>query len=170
MADREPVAELDERYSDARATPVPWPRAAAALAGAELYWLTTVRPDARPHVAPLIGVWTDGAVHFCTGAQERKAENLRANPHVVLTTGCNTLHEGLDLVVEGRAARVTDPDRLRALAAAWEEKYGPDWHFDVGDGVFVAPEAGEALVFTVPPDTVFGFGKGVYSQTRWSFA
>ncbi|MFD3698284.1 pyridoxamine 5'-phosphate oxidase family protein [Streptomyces sp. NPDC058646] len=170
MADREPRAELDERYSDPQATAVPWARASARLAEAELYWLTTVRPDSRPHVTPLIGVWTDDTLHFCTGADERKARNLEKNAHVALTTGRNTLHEGLDLVVEGRAARVTDPARLSVLAAAWEEKYGSDWHFDVGDGVFTAPGSGEALVFAVTPDTVFGFGKGAYSQTRWSFS
>ncbi|WP_327733780.1 pyridoxamine 5'-phosphate oxidase family protein [Streptomyces nojiriensis] len=166
----EPRAELDARYSDERATAVPWREAVTRLAAAELYWLTTVRPDARPHVTPLIGVWADGALHFCTGPRERKAKNLRANPHVVLTTGTNTLHEGFDLVVEGEAARVADPDRLRRLAAAWEAKYGAEWHFEVGDGVFVNPDAGEAVVFAVRPATAFGFGKGGYSQTRWLFS
>ncbi|MFD9477351.1 MULTISPECIES: pyridoxamine 5'-phosphate oxidase family protein [Streptomyces] len=166
----EPRAELDPRYSDERARAVPWREAVTRLAAAELYWLTTVRPDARPHVTPLIGVWADGALHFCTGPEERKAKNLRGNAHVVLTTGTNTLHEGFDLVVEGVAARVTDPGRLRRLAAAWEAKYGAEWHFEVGDGVFVNPDAGEALVFSVRPGTAFGFGKGGYSQTRWLFS
>lgn len=170
MPAEEPHAELDERYSDEGAEPVPWSRARTRLAEAELYWLTTVRPDARPHVTPLVGVWADGALHFCTGPQERKARNLRDNPHVVLTTGSNALHEGLDLVVEGEAARVTDARRLRELAAAWEAKYGPEWHFDVGDGAFVNTGAGEALVFAVAPRTAFGFAKGGYGQTRWRFA
>lgn len=170
MPDEEPRTELDERYSDEQATAVPWSQAVTRLADAELYWLTTVRPDARPHVTPLIGVWTDGALYFCTGPEERKARNLRRNANVVLTTGTNTLHEGFDLVVEGEAVRVTDSARLRALAAAWEAKYGAEWHFDVGDGVFVNPGAGEALVFEVAPRAAFGFGKGAYSQTRWLFA
>ncbi|MGW2583519.1 pyridoxamine 5'-phosphate oxidase family protein [Streptomyces virginiae] len=170
MADEEPRAELDARYSEERAKAVPWREAVTRLAAAELYWLTTVRPDARPHVTPLIGVWADGALHFCTGPEERKAKNLRGNAHVVLTTGTNTLHEGFDLVVEGVAARVTDPERLRRLAAAWEAKYGAEWHFDIGDGVFVNPDAGAAVVFAVRPSTAFGFGKGGYSQTRWLFS
>ncbi|MFE5804813.1 pyridoxamine 5'-phosphate oxidase family protein [Streptomyces sp. NPDC056491] len=170
MPEEEPRTELDARYSDEQAAAVPWRDAVSRLAAAELYWLTTVRPDARPHVTPLIGVWADGALHFCTGPEERKAKNLRRNAHVVLTTGTNTLHEGFDLVVEGVAARVTDPDRLRRLAAAWETKYGAEWHFDIGDGVFVNPDAGEAVVFAVRPSTAFGFGKGGYSQTRWLFS
>nr|WP_258024998.1 pyridoxamine 5'-phosphate oxidase family protein [Streptomyces bambusae] len=149
---------------------MPWSEAVTRLADAEVYWLTTVRPDGRPHVTPLIAVWADGALHFCTGPDERKARNLRTNPAVVLTTGRNTLDEGVDLVVEGDADRVSDEVRLRGLAAAWEAKYGPDWHFDVQDGAFANPQAGRALVFAVAPRTAFGFDKGErFGQTRWRF-
>ncbi|SCE61005.1 Pyridoxamine 5'-phosphate oxidase [Streptomyces sp. Termitarium-T10T-6] len=165
-----PATELDARYSSAGATARPWPEAAAVLADAPLYWLSTVRPDGRPHVTPLIGVWSQGALHFCTGPQERKARNLAANPEVILTTGANTLDSGFDLVVEGRADRVTDDERLAALAREWEAKYGADWRFDVEGGSFVQAEAGHAHVFAVHPRTAFGFGKGEpYSQTRYRF-
>ncbi|MFG2623818.1 pyridoxamine 5'-phosphate oxidase family protein [Streptomyces sp. NPDC048473] len=170
MSGFEPFAELDTRYSAKSATASPWSAAKELLTRAEMYWLSTVRPDGRPHVTPLIGVWSQGALHFSTGASERKGRNLATNPEVVLTTGNNTLSEGIDVVVEGRAERVTDEDRLNRLAAAWESKYGPEWHFDVQDGTF--RHAGHtALVFEVSPRTVFGFGKGTsYSQTRWRFS
>ncbi|MER5751271.1 pyridoxamine 5'-phosphate oxidase family protein [Streptomyces sp. NPDC002088] len=170
MTDQEPQTSLDPRYSSPDAIPTPWPRAAGQLAAAEVYWLSTVRPDGRPHVTPLIGVWQEGALHFATGAQERKALNLATNPHVVLTTGSNAWAEGHDIVVEGEAVRVTDDARLRELARAWEEKYGPVWHFDVReDGAFQAKH-GPAFVFAVTPRTAFGFGKGEsFSQTRWRF-
>ncbi|UQI46434.1 pyridoxamine 5'-phosphate oxidase family protein [Streptomyces sp. HU2014] len=171
MPDEEPRAELDARYSSEGATATEWQDAVAALARAEVYWLTTVRPDGRPHVTPLIGVWTEGALYFSTGVDERKARNLRDNPRVVLTTGCNRLDEGFDLVVEGEAARVTGAPRLRALAEAWEAKYSAEWHFEVEEGGFVSSVAGEVLVFEVAPRTAFGFRKGeLYSQTRWRFA
>jgi hypothetical protein len=90
---------------------------------------------------------------------------------------------GLDLVVEGDAVRITDEKRLAELAAAWEAKYGPEWHFEVRNGAFdsataaAAPpsteeagDAGVALVFEVAPHTVFGFGRGKrFSQTCWRF-
>ncbi|MFF8912710.1 pyridoxamine 5'-phosphate oxidase family protein [Streptomyces sp. NPDC015032] len=169
MSGFEPFAELDARYSHESATAGPWPAAEELLTTAEIYWLSTVRPDGRPHVTPLIGVWAEGALYFSTGAAERKARNLAANPEVMLTTGVNTMSQGLDVVVEGRAQRVTDEERLHRLAAAWESKYGPEWHFDVRDGAFL--HTGHvALVFEVSPRTVFGFGKGaVFSQTRWRF-
>ena len=165
-----PSTTLDARYSSESATARPWAEAVALLTDAELYWLTTVRPDGRPHVTPLIGLWSDGALHFCTGGAERKARNLHSNPEVVLTTGTNTLNQGLDVVVEGRAAQVTDEKRLIPLAEAWEAKYGSDWHFGVRDGAFTNGAGGRAEVFEVAPRTVFGFAKGdPFGQTRWRF-
>jgi general stress protein 26 len=164
----EPSTELDQRYGEPQATPTAWGEAVEQLRSAELSWLTTVRPDGRPHVTPLLTLWLDGALHFCTGQDERKAVNIAENTAVVLTTGSNALHGGIDLVVEGHAVRVKDRDRMQVLADGWEQKYGSEWHFDVGDEAFASTE-GPALVFRVEPETAFGFGKDPYSQTRWRF-
>ncbi|MEY9212796.1 pyridoxamine 5'-phosphate oxidase family protein [Thermobifida halotolerans] len=169
MAHRQPVGELDPRYSSGGAAPLGWERARRLLVAAEVFWLSTVRPDGRPHVAPLLAVWLDEALYFCTGPTERKAANLADSPHCVLTTGRNLLGEGLDLVVEGEAARLTDDAALRFVAASFETKYGPDWHFDVRDGCFRSG-GGAAVVYRVAPSTVFGFARGSeYGQTRWRF-
>jgi general stress protein 26 len=133
-----PTAEIDRRFSDPEADPTPWPEALHVLEHAELDWLTTVRNDGRPHVTPLIGVAEDAAVHFCTGLREQKARNLERNGKVALITGNNTWTRGLDVVVEGVAVRVTDQQALQRLADAYEAKYGSEWHFEVGDGVFGA--------------------------------
>jgi general stress protein 26 len=177
MAEREPVAELDPQFSSEDATPTAWAEARERLEKAEVYWLSTVRPDGRPHVTPLLSIWLDGALYFCTGPGERKARNLARNPHCILTNGCNALDEGLDLAVEGDAARVSDEAKLRRIAGVYESKYGTDWRFTVRDGAFYhdpgslrGTDPGEALVYEVVPSTVFGFGKGeLFSQTRWRF-
>jgi hypothetical protein len=52
-----PVTTIDTRYSDPRAVPVEWPATEDILASAELFWLTTVRADGRPHVTPIVGAW-----------------------------------------------------------------------------------------------------------------
>lgn len=171
MIAHEPSAEIDPRYSSPAASAVPWAEAISMLEQAEMFWLSTVRPDGRPHVTPLIGVWLDGAMYFCTGADERKARNIEANAHCVLTTGCNTYGHGLDLVIEGQAVRVRQHDQLQRIADAYEAKYGSDWHFDVQDESFKGQEGNVALVYRVAPSTAFGFGKGdPFSQTRWRFA
>ncbi len=160
------VAELDSRFSSDDAAPTPWAQARERLANAEVYWLSTVRPDGRPHVTPLIAVWLDDALHFCTGPSERKARNLAHNAHVTIATGCNALNEGLDLVVEGDAVAVSDEGKLQRLADLYAAKY-EGWHFTVRDGAFYG-DGGRALVFEIAPATVFGFGKGEqFSQTRW---
>lgn len=171
MADKEPVAKLEPQFSSGDATATPWAEALARLEQAEVYWLSTVRPDGRPHVTPLLSVWLDGALYFCTGRDERKAKNLARNPHCVLTTGCNTLDEdGLDFVVEGKAVPVSDEALLQRVADAYESKYGSDWRFTVRDGAFHGVEGNIALVYEVVPITAFGFGKGsTFSQTRWRF-
>jgi hypothetical protein len=42
--------------------------------------------------------------------------NLRRNPTVILTTGCNQWDRGLDVVVEGEAVQVTAEGGLERLA------------------------------------------------------
>jgi pyridoxine/pyridoxamine 5'-phosphate oxidase len=165
----EPTAEIDRRFSDPEAGPTPWSVARHMLEEAELYWLTTVRSDGRPHVTPLIGVAEDGVVHFCTGLREQKARNLEERKGVALTTGNNSWARGLDVVVEGTAVRVTGRADLQRLADAYEAKYGSVWHFDVGDGVFGAGEDA-AAVFRIEPAKVLAFAKEPHAQTRYRFA
>jgi len=164
----EPTTDLDARFSDPNATPTSWDDSLRTLEAAELFWITTVRADGRPHVSPLVAVWLDGALHFCTGAEEQKAVNLRTNPRVILTTGCNQWERGLDVVVEGDAVQVTDDGTLQKLADRWRTKWDGRWHFEARAGSF-HHDAGAALVFSVAPAKVLTFGKGTFTHTRHQF-
>jgi nitroimidazol reductase NimA-like FMN-containing flavoprotein (pyridoxamine 5'-phosphate oxidase superfamily) len=180
MSDAIQAGELDARYSSEGATATPWEQARDRFAGADVYLLTTVRPNGGPHVTPLLSVWLDDAAHFSTGPDEQKARNLAASPLCALITASDA-PEGLDVVIEGEAVRVTDEARLRRLADAWVAKYGEVWRFEVRDGAFFHPgsaahlsrqgqtePAGTAIVFELAAAKAFAFGKGdVYSQTRW---
>ncbi|MFJ8676457.1 pyridoxamine 5'-phosphate oxidase family protein [Streptomyces sp. NPDC093589] len=173
MPANEPATTLGEDYSSEGAAPTTWSAAVGGMTEAEIFWLSTVRPEGRPHVTPVLAVWADGALHFCTGPGERKAKNIEGNAYCVLTTstaGGNDLHAGLDVVVEGEAVRIEDEPTLLGLAEVFEAKYGSEWHFDVLDGAFKGAAGSRALVFRVVPVTAFGFGRGeTYSQTRWRF-
>ena len=165
-----PVTTLDQRFSEPDAAATEWDQTSRALADAELFWVTTVRADGRPHMTPLVAVWSDGALHFCTGDAEQKAVNLRGNRHVILSTGSNTWDEGLDVVVEGDAVQVTDDQVLRRLAEAWTAKWDGRWQYEVRDGAFRHPGDEErVLVFTVTPAKILAFGKGDFSHTRYRF-
>ena len=164
MRIRNPITELHTSFSDPAASATAWETGLDRLKSAEIYWLTTVRPDGRPHVTPLIAVWHAGCIYFSTGPAERKALNLNENPHCILTTGCNTLNSGLDIVVEGRAEREHNESLLQVLAHAFADKY-PSWDFSGGEG-----EVGLSHVYSVLPRKAFGFSKGQpFSQTRWRF-
>jgi general stress protein 26 len=163
-----PLTELDSRFSEPDAQPVSWEQTLAEIKRAELFWISTVRADGRPHVTPLVAVWLDDALHFSTGPHEQKALNLAANPRVALTTGANDWQSGLDVVIEGEAIRVISVDKLHQLAHAWAQKWDGRWDYEVGtDGFGHGP--GTAFVFAVRPSKVLAFAKGQFSHTRHRF-
>jgi general stress protein 26 len=120
-------------------------------------------------MTPLVAVWLDDVLHFCTGETEQKAANLRRNQNVILMTGCNQWDGGMDVVVEGRAVRVTDQRTLQRLAEAWTRRWDGSWVFEPGPEGFQADENRSVLVFAVHPDKVFAFAKGKFSHTRHTF-
>jgi hypothetical protein len=54
------------------------------------------------------------------------------------------------------------------LADAYEAKYGSDWHFDVGDDVFLSGEE-DAAVFRIEQNKVLAFAKHPHAQTTFRF-
>jgi len=134
---------------------LPWSWADVRLARGWNYWLVTARPDCRPHLMPVWGLWWEGAFWFSTGEKTVKARNLAANPNCVVAP--DRADEAV--IVEGRAEWVPASDALQPLWAAYKKKY--HWKM-VGMGFFV-----------VRPRTAFGFiEKGelfTKTATRWQF-
>ena len=165
-----PVTTLDQRFSEQGAVATGWDETLRVIQDAELFWICTVRADGRPHVTPLPAVWHDDAIHFCTGPAEQKAINLTRNQYVALTTGCNDWDQGLDVVVEGEAFRVTDAKILERLAESWAKKWDGRWQWQVGEGGFRDDDMDEiVLVFSVRPAKVLAFAKGNFGHTRHRF-
>ena len=165
MPEIAPTAQLHEGFSEPGATAPPWAAVVDVLSESEMFWLSTVRRDGRPHVTPLPAIWLEGTLHFCAGSLEQKTKNLESNPRCILTTGTNQLRSGLDVVVEGTAARVADAAQLQRLAALWKSKL--DWDFEVGDGAFRDADGRDGLVFGVAATKILAFAKEPYSQTRY---
>jgi hypothetical protein len=94
MGEREAVAELSS-FSSANASATAWKRGRQELPDAELYWLSTVRPDGRPHVTPLLGLWLDAR---CASAPARTSARQRISSRsgCVLTPGRNWVWDGGD--------------------------------------------------------------------------
>jgi len=153
---------LDPRYSDPAATATSWEETERALARAQIFRLTTVRADGRPHMTPVVAVWGAGGVHFHTGAEEQKYLNLQANQHVILSTGGDDWDRGLDVVVEGRAVPVTDQAALEGLVGLWADKWDGRWKLAAGaDGALHDADLGfTSHLFTVVPTKIFAHAKG----------
>lgn len=167
MPEIEPTAQLNDGYSQPGAAAPPWDAVTLVLSASEMFWLSTVRRDGRPHVTPLPAIWADGSVYFCVGSREQKARNLESNPNCVIAAGANQFRSGVDVVIEGTAVRVTARADLLRLATLWKSKL--DWDFTVIEGGFRDPAGRLGLVFGVTPAKVLAFGKNPYSQTRYLF-
>jgi nitroimidazol reductase NimA-like FMN-containing flavoprotein (pyridoxamine 5'-phosphate oxidase superfamily) len=170
MLDSEPDAVLGP-FSSPGARATPWASALAVLGEAEVFWLSTVRPDGRPHVTPLLAAWSLSGMCFTTGGQERKARNLERNPRCALTTGTNAL-TGVDVVIEGVASVVDERSGRERAVADFERKYGAhltspegSW-YRLGEAVI----AGDVRLYRVAPTVGFAFGKlPTSSQTRYTW-
>jgi pyridoxine/pyridoxamine 5'-phosphate oxidase len=152
--------------------PIPWSRALKQLEevpSPKTFWLATVRPDGRPHVAAVGALWVDGKFYIVSGAGTRKSRNLAENPNCVISVSLGDL----DLAVEGTAIRVTDMPTLTRIAARYAAQ---GWPASATDGAitaaYSAPSAGPApwdlYVFT--PLTAFGVATAEpHGATRWRF-
>jgi nitroimidazol reductase NimA-like FMN-containing flavoprotein (pyridoxamine 5'-phosphate oxidase superfamily) len=137
---------------------MPWNEALDALATPRFYWLATVNPAGAPHIRPVLAVWCDGAMYTTTGPATRKGRNLAAEGRVSLTART----DDLDVILEGRATRVVDPDILERVRATYLAKYG--WPATVRDAAFDAPYGAPTAgrppyhVFEILPATLYALG------------
>src|SRR4030095_12731828 len=121
-------------YGDAALS---WSRAhdllAGPVTGPELtFFLGTVRPDGHPHSAGIGALWFDGDFYITSSPAARKARNLAANPACTISVKL----EGIDLIFEGEASRVTDQPTLEEAARLYR---AGGWPAEVEDDALTAP-------------------------------
>ena len=139
----------------------PWPWALERLEKSHNYWISTTRPDGRPHLMLVWGIWWQNAFWFSTGARTRKAKNMAADPHVVI--GTEKADEAV--ILEGTAEEIKDRSVWKRLVEIYNRKYGGD----------VGPllESSGGCVFRVTPQIAFGQDEHAENftdaVTRWQF-
>jgi hypothetical protein len=104
-------------------------------------WLTTINRDGSPHVTAVGAAWLDGAFWFQTGRNTRKRHNVTRDPRCSIAVSIRDA----DVVVEGDAARVTDPNAVARIAKVWAEGGWPVEPDESGTGLtapFNAPSQG----------------------------
>jgi pyridoxine/pyridoxamine 5'-phosphate oxidase len=134
-----------------------WSAVRDRLTSERNYWAATTRPDGRPHVMPVWGIWLDETFYFSTDEQSRKGRNLAANANAVVH-----LESGDDVViVEGSVEVVTEPSVLGRFADAYDVKY------------HIRPDMNSlaAKVYCLRPTVAFAWEEKDFtkSATRWSF-
>jgi hypothetical protein len=177
MTDREPseVTNLDRYGSPA----LPWSRPHDLLAAGRQpgappgdtasFFLGTVRPDGRPHAAGIGALWLDGDFYITSGPGTRKSRNLATSPACTISTNL----EGIDVVFEGEATRVTDPATLERVAALYREGGWPaEVEGDAFTGPYSAPSAGPPPwhLYRIRFHTAIGVATAEpWGATRWRF-
>jgi len=141
-----------------------WPQIETALTDALHYWVTSVRPDGRPHVIPRWGVWLDGRFYYDGAPATVHTRNTEANPAVTLNLESGTRV----VIVEGESHATRAPaDGLGARLSAAFAKYHPynyapeadAWAGEDGGGLRVITPSRALAWFSFPKDcTRFRFG------------
>ena len=133
-----------------------WSHVSERMSSPRNYWLSTTRPDGRPHAVPVWGVWLDEAFYFGTDRHSRKGRNLATNPGLVVH-----LESGDDVVIlEGVAEEVADPSLLARIGDVYAAKY------ELSEGI-----PATAVVYTLRPRVAHAWLESnfVESATRWLF-
>ena len=172
MTDQAPTEVINlDRYGYPA---LPWSRPHDLLAAGPptadiTFFLGTSRPDGRPHAAGIGALWLDGDLYFTSGPQTRKARNLAANPACTISVGL----EGIDLILEGQATRVTDQPTLEVVARRYREG---GWPTQVEGDAFTAPYSAPSAgpppwqLYRFTFHTAFGVaGAEPHGATRWRF-
>ncbi len=137
----------------------PWNWGLERLEKSHNYWISTTRPDGRPHLMIVWGVWWQDAFWFSTGPRTRKARNIAADPHVVI--GTEKADEAV--ILEGTAEEIKDRSAWKQLAQIYNSKYGGD--------VYPILESCGGNVYRVVPRLAFGqdeHAENVVDEvTRW---
>lgn len=133
-------------------------------------WLTTLNEDGSPHVTPVGALWLDGAFWFQTGTT-RKARNVERDPRCAVAISIRDA----DVVVEGHASRVTDPELVARAAKAWADGGWPAEPHESGTGItapFNAPAQGPPPwnVYRIEPSSAvvtLGVEPGGFTRFRF---
>ena len=132
------MASLSSVRTEPSGGALPWRTVSLTLQVTRSAWLSTTRPDGRPHAVPVWFLWEEGLVYFTTAATSQKGVNLTTQPYAVLHVG-----DGDDvIIVEGPTSLVTDPTERLRVADRYGEKY-------------VEPVTGERAVVDAPGTALY---------------
>lgn len=140
---------------------IPWRKIDLFLQSFRSIWVSTTRPDGRPHAMPVWYWWDGRNIYFTSAKVSQKARNLARQPWAIIHAG-----DGDDVIIlEGPVTVVTDPAEIARANAAYMEKY-----VDPGSGAqaTVNTEADNLYRLNVRHVMAWEYGT-VAHRTDWRF-
>ena len=140
---------------------IPWSKIDHFLQAFRSIWVSTTRPDGRPHAVPVWYVWQGRSVYFISGRQLQKSKNIAHQPWIIVHAG-----DGDDVIIlEGPADIVTDRAELEKVDAAYRAKY-----VDPGGGAQATIFEPDVDLYRVDVKHVMAWEYGtVANRTDWKF-
>jgi PPOX class probable F420-dependent enzyme len=87
----------------------------------QIIWLSSTRPDGRPHLVPVWFLWENPGILIFSRPDNQKIRNLRQNPNVMLAL--EAADQGADIVLlEGHATLLDEPSSA-FMSSAYVQKY-----------------------------------------------
>ncbi|HEV2529630.1 MAG TPA: pyridoxamine 5'-phosphate oxidase family protein [Thermomicrobiales bacterium] len=107
----------------------------------EIGWLGSVRPDGRPHTAPVWFFWHDGRILIFSEERTQKIRNLRHAGNVTLNL--DSADEGEDIVIVEGTAEISDRP-----AMDWMPEMGEAYRAKYTNGLAIIGKTLEAMLAT----------------------
>ena len=140
---------------------IPWSKIDNWLRAFRSIWLSTTRPDGRPHAVPVWYTWDGRRLYFISARNLQKARNLARQPWIVVHAGA-----GDDVIIlEGPVEIVADHAELDRVDAAYRGKY-----VDPGSGAQATIFEPDVDLYRVNVKRIMAWEYGtVANRTDWSF-
>ena len=121
------------------------------FAAADTCWFSSMRPDGRPHLAPIWCVWHEGRAYVCTPSGSVRARNVACNSSVSLS-----LPDSYNVfILEGVATPA--PEMEAELQPLFLAKYNWD----------ISADAEYDLILAITPKKIMAWGD--HGEGRWHF-
>ena len=140
---------------------IPWSKIDHFLYAFRSIWISTTRPDGRPHAVPVWYIWDGRSLYFISERSLQKSRNLARQPWSVVHAG-----DGDDVIIlEGSVEIVTGSAELEKVDAAYRAKY-----VDPGSGAQATIFEPQADLYRVNVKHVMAWEYGtVANRTDWKF-
>jgi general stress protein 26 len=140
---------------------IPWNKVDNWLRAFRSIWVSTTRPDGRPHAVPVWYVWDNNAVYFISARHLQKSKNLAKQPWIIVHAG-----DGDDVIIlEGPVEIVDSRIELERIDALYRAKY-----VDPGSGAQATIFEPDVDLYRVNVKHIMAWEYGtVANRTDWKF-